>query len=66
MGLARLRLDPTSKPGGLPNAIGEPEYLVPAERTWHVHNGGWSADSKTLVYTRDMDFGNLYELVERR
>jgi serine/threonine protein kinase len=66
MGLARLRLEPPSNPGGLPHAIGEPEFVVPAEKTWHVHNGGWSADSKTLVYTRDMDFANIYELVERR
>jgi len=66
MGLARLRLDPPSEPGGLPQAIGEPEYVVRSERTWHVHNGGWSPDSKKLVYTRDMDYGNIYELVERR
>ena len=66
MGLARLRLDPSSEPGGLPTAVGEPEYIVPTEGTWHVHNGGWSADSKTLVYTRDKDYSNIYELVERR
>ncbi len=66
MGLARLGLDPSPAPGGLPHAIGEPEYVVPTEGTWHVHNGGWSPDSKKLVYTRDMDYGNLYELVERR
>ena len=66
MGLAQLRLEPPSAPGDLPRGIGEPEYVVPAEETWHVHNGGWSADSKTMVYTRDMDFGNIYELVEKR
>ncbi len=64
MGLARLKLEPPSEPGGLPTAIGEPEYMVPTEGTWHVHNGGWSPDAKKLVYTRDMDYGNLYELVE--
>ncbi len=58
MGLVRLRLEPPSEPGGLPNAIGQPEYVVPTEGTWHVHNGGWSADSKMLGYTRDMDYGN--------
>lgn len=36
------------------------------EGTWHVHNGGWSADSKQLVYTQDKDYGDIYELVEKR
>jgi hypothetical protein len=66
MGLAVLELEPPSDPAGLPRAVGEPEYLVPTEGTWHVHNGGWSPDSKQLVYTRDTDYGDLYELVERR
>ncbi len=66
MGLAVLKLEPPSEPGGLPRAVGEPEYVVATKGTWHVHNGGWSADSKQLVYTRDMDYGDIYELVERR
>jgi Tol biopolymer transport system component len=66
MGLAVLKLEPSSEPGGLPRAIGEPEYVVRTEGTWHVHNGGWSADSKQLVYTQDKDYGDIYELVERR
>ena len=44
----------------------EPEYVVPTEGTWHVHNGGWSPDSKKLVYTQDKDYGDLYELVKKR
>jgi Tol biopolymer transport system component len=66
MGLAVLKLEPPSEPGGLPRAVGEPEYVVATTGTWHVHNGGWSADSKQLVYTRDMDYGDIFELVERR
>jgi serine/threonine protein kinase/Tol biopolymer transport system component len=66
MGLAVLKLEPPSEPGGLPRAVGEPEYVVPTEGTWHVHNGGWSADSKQLVYIRDKDYGDIYELVEKR
>ena len=66
MGLAVLKLEPPSGPGGLPRAVGEPEYVVATTGTWHVHNGGWSADSKQLVYTRDMDYGDIFELVERR
>ena len=66
MGLAVLKLEPPSEPGGLPQAIGEPEFVVATEGTWHVHNGGWSADSKSIVYTQDKDYGDIYELVERR
>jgi Tol biopolymer transport system component len=66
MGLAVLRLEPPSEPGGLPGAVGEPEYVVATEGTWHVHNGGWSPDSKQLVYTQDKDYGDIYELVERQ
>jgi len=66
MGLAVLKLEPHSDPEGLPRAVGEPEYVVQTKGTWHVHNGGWSADSKQLVYIRDMDYGDIYELVERR
>ncbi|MCP4003133.1 MAG: hypothetical protein GY725_02945 [bacterium] len=46
--------------------MGEPELVVRAEKNWHVHNGGWSPDSKRLVYTQDMDYGDIYELVGRR
>jgi hypothetical protein len=66
MGLAVLKLEPPADPQGLPRAVGEPEYVVRAEGTWHVHNGGWSPDSKSLVYTRDQDYSDIYELVERR
>jgi serine/threonine protein kinase/Tol biopolymer transport system component len=66
MGLAVLRLDPPSEPGGLPRAAGEPELVVPAEGIWHVHNGGWSEDSKTLVYTQDLDHGDIFELVAKQ
>ena len=66
MGLAVLKLEPPSEPGGLPRAVGEPEFVVRTEGTWHVHNGGWSADSKQLVYTQDQDYGDIYELVERQ
>ena len=64
MGLAVLQLEQSSD--GLPRAVGEPRYVVETTGTWHVHNGGWSADSKQIVYTRDMDYGDIFELVERR
>jgi serine/threonine protein kinase len=66
MGLALLRLEPPSDPDGLPRAVGEPEYVVSTEGTWHIHNGGWAPDSTRLVYTQDTDHGDIYELVEKR
>jgi len=65
MGLAVLQLEPPSDPAGLPRALGEPEYVARSEGTWHVHNGSWSPDGKSIVYTQDEDFGDLYELVEK-
>jgi len=66
MGLAVLKLEAPADADGLPRALGEPELVVRTEGTWHVHNGGWSADSKRLVYTQDEDYGDIFELVERR
>lgn len=66
MGLAVLKLEPTVDSRDLPRAAGDPDWVVRADRTWHVHNGGWSPDSKSLVYTRDQDYGDIYELVESR
>ena len=66
MGLAVLKLEPPSGPDGLPRAVGEPEYVVRTEGFWHVHNGGWSADSKSLVYTQDIDYGDVFELVKKQ
>ncbi len=65
-GLVQLKLDPPSSATGLPRAAGDPEWVVRTEGSWHVHNGGWSSDSKQLVYTRDKDYGDIYELVERQ
>ncbi len=65
LGLALLKLEPPSSGGGLPNALGEPQLVVRAEGSWHVHNGGWSPDSKRIVYTHDRDYGDIYELVKR-
>jgi hypothetical protein len=63
MGLARVKLEPLARPARLPRAVGEPEYVVSVEGGWHVHNGGWSPDAKSIVYTRDQDYGDIYELV---
>jgi hypothetical protein len=42
-------------PDGLPSAQGEPELVVRTEGAWHVHNGGWLADSKRNVDAQDED-----------
>ena len=65
MGLAVLQLEPPSDPDGFRRPSANPSTWSD-QGTWHVHNGGWSADSKQLVYTQDMDYGDIYELVERQ
>jgi len=62
MNLHVLRLEPPATGNGLPRAIGEPEAITHGEGQWHVHNGGWSPDSKQVIYTRDTDTGDIYLL----
>jgi Tol biopolymer transport system component len=55
-----LRLARPEGPG-LPRAMGEPQPLaLISTGASHVHAGGWSPDSKWIVYTRDVDQGDLY------
>jgi len=55
-----LRLALPSGPAGLPRAVGAPQPLALPTGASHVHAGGWSPDSKWIVYTRDVDQGDLY------
>ena len=32
---------------------------------YHVHNGGWSPDGREIVYTRDLDAGDIYVIEPR-
>jgi len=66
MGPAVLKLEPPSDPAGLPRAVGGPEHVLRTEGTWQVHNGGWSTDSKQLVYSQNKDYDDIYELVGQR
>ena len=50
----------------LPRPLGEPQQLTRGESTWHVHNGGWSPDGKAIVYTRDLDSGDIYVIENYR
>jgi Tol biopolymer transport system component len=58
--LYRLSLQLPELPNGLPQPIGEPEKLTHGNGKWHVHNGSWSPDGKSIVYTRDKDEGDIY------
>ena len=60
MNLYLLRLVPPASPGGLPSRLGEPEQLTEGQGVWHVHIGGWSPDSKEIVYTRTTGAGDIY------
>ncbi len=55
-----LRLAPPAAEGELPRPIGQSRELTDGKGIWHVHNGGWSPDGKSLVYTRDTDQSDIY------
>jgi hypothetical protein len=62
MQLYYLKLRPPSPDGshGLPTPEGQPVQLTEGYGEYHVHNGGWSPDARQIVYTRDVDAGDLY------
>jgi Tol biopolymer transport system component len=67
MNIYRLKLEPSVTPGELPTAIGESMPLTTGGRgRWHVHIGGWSPDSKEIIYTQDEDFGQIWLLSRRQ
>ena len=43
----------------LPRSTGAPRQVTFGQGRWHVHGGAWSADGRSIVYTRDFDRGNL-------
>jgi TolB protein len=61
MNLHVLPLAPDG-PEGLPKPAGPPRAVTKGEGRWHVHNGGWSPDSKQVIYTRDTDSSDIYLL----
>ena len=60
MQLNLLRLMQPATPAGLPRAVGAPQTLTLPTGQSHVHTGGWSRDGKWIVFTRDVDQGDLY------
>jgi Tol biopolymer transport system component len=55
---------PLTPPGadGLPRAAGPPEQVTRGEGLWHVHNGGFAPDGRSVVFTRDTDTGDVHVL----
>lgn len=60
MNLHVLDLEPPSDASGLPRAVGEPRPVTFGGGIWHVHNGSWAPDGRTLVYSRDRDYGDIH------
>jgi serine/threonine protein kinase len=60
MNLHLLGLAASDSGDGLPRRAGEPRVITQGEGRWHVHNGGWSPDSRQVIYTRDTDTGDIY------
>ena len=60
MNLHILPLEPPASPDGLPRPAGEPVQMTDGKGIWHVHNGGWSPDSKTLIYSHDADEADIF------
>ena len=67
MQLYYLKLRPPSPDSadGLPTPEGQPVQLTDGYGNYHVHNGGWSPDGKEIVYTRDIDAGDIYVIEPR-
>ncbi|HEU5181003.1 MAG TPA: hypothetical protein VFW45_09430, partial [Candidatus Polarisedimenticolia bacterium] len=61
MNLFLLPLAPAPS-GGLPRPAGPSRAITDGKGEWHVHNGGWSPDSRQVIYTRDTDTGDIYLL----
>jgi len=66
MQLNQLRLMPPATPAGLPRMVGAPQPLTLPAGASHVHSGGWSPDGRWIVFTRDVDQGDLYVIQNYR
>jgi len=60
MNLHLLNLRRPSDASGLPEVVGTPYPITFGNGVWHAHNGGWSPDGRTVVYSRDRDFGDIH------
>jgi TolB protein len=55
-----LRLVPPSSSDEVSHLKHAPKQLTAGNCAWHVHNGGWSRDGKTVVYMRERHEGDVY------
>ena len=60
MDLYLIRLAVPESQSELPQSVGEPQQVTNGEGSWHVHNGGFTPNGESVVYTRDADQGDLY------
>jgi hypothetical protein len=44
----------------LARTSGEPTQLTHGNGLWHVHNGTWSPDGKSVAYSRDCAEADIY------
>jgi TolB protein len=67
MNVYLLRLKPPGTPEELPSAVGDPTLLVAGDQgRSHIHMGGWSPDTKEIIYSLDEDFGHIWLLSKRQ
>jgi Tol biopolymer transport system component/predicted Ser/Thr protein kinase len=62
----KLRPPAPDSADGLPTPEGQPVQLTDGYGDYHVHNGGWSPDGREIVYTRDLDAGDIYVIEPRK
>jgi len=61
-----LPLKRPSQETEFPTPIGKPIQLTNGEGKWHAHNCAWSPDGNTMIYVRDEDFANIYQITGRK
>lgn len=54
-----LLLAPPASEGGVPRVLGPTRQLTNSKGLWHIHNGGWFRDCKSIVYARDADQADI-------
>jgi Tol biopolymer transport system component/class 3 adenylate cyclase len=58
--LHRIKLQPPNNPDGFPSLSGEPEQLTFGAGEWHVHQGCFSPDGKSILFSTDKDELNVF------
>jgi Tol biopolymer transport system component len=61
----KLRTPSPDSADGLPTPEGQPVQLTDGYGNYHVHTGSWSPDGKEIVYTRDLDAGDIFVIEPR-